>query len=468
LLLSTLEAYFRGKKELFKGLAIEKLETEWTEYPVFHIDLNIGIYNRVETLGCNLRAFLKEQEVVYGYTSSDDEDLAVRFYTLLQTACRQTGKKVVVLIDEYDKPLLDTMHNEPLLTEMRAVLRGFYGVLKSADPYLRFLLLTGVTKFAQVNVFSGLNQLRDISLDREYNGLCGITETELIADFQPELHALAQSEGVSYEQTVAEMQKRYDGYHFARNVEGVYNPFSVLNTFVSKEYRYYWFKTGTPTFLTKLVAKNDLSIPSMENDIYASQTDIEEYRSGEDNMIPFLYQSGYLTIKDYQPQTGTYILGFPNEEVRYGFLNALLVQYVPKAKDSDFNVARFVNELQAGRIDDFMSRCRAFFASVPYGQKEKTENYYQTTLYTLLTLIGQYVEMEKQSARGRADMVVTTRDTVYLFEFKMAGNGSAEDALRQIDEKGYLIPYSAGNRRVVKIGAEFSEEERTLGRWVIL
>jgi hypothetical protein len=469
LFLSTLKAYFLGKKELFEGLAIAELEKDWIEYPVFHLDMNVDKTVDMESFLSILDTNLRGLEEVWG-VNPKEKTPAARLLGLIERAHRQTGRKVVVLVDEYDKPLLDTIDNEALHELIHAQLGGFYSVLKSADEHLRFVFLTGITKFAHLNVFSQLNQLDDISLQAAYAGICGITEEELLRDFQPELHALAEYNEQTYEEAVAEMKKRYDGYHFARKSPDIYNPFSVLNVLNTKEYRDYWFKTGTPTALVKLVKKQGLSAFNLEQGIRASERDIENFRIGQDNLTPFLYQSGYLTIKEYKKEFDSYTLGFPNKEVTYGFFENLLLQYAPASDNSDFVPEAFLEDLYAGNVDAFMTRIRALFAGIPYSKEKdgaRNEDFYQSVLYLLFSLWGQYAQMEKASARGRADLVVFRPDTVYVFEFKMMNNGTAEDALKQIDDKGYAIPYSAGTRKVVKVGAEFSAEERTLSRWVI-
>ncbi|MDR2619253.1 MAG: ATP-binding protein, partial [Treponema sp.] len=349
--------------------------------------------------------------------------------------------------------------------EIRKGLKAFYGVLKTADPWLRFVLLTGVTKFSQVSVFSDLNQLRDISLDRNYAGLCGITAPELTAVFEPELRVLAQDNGMSYEEVLAETQKRYNGYHFARDSEGIFNPFSILNTLASRDFRYYWFQTGTPTFLIKLLQQADFDIRRFAGGISVDPASIYDYRIQGGNPIPILYQSGYLTITGYDAETKLFRLGFPNEEVEYGFLNALLPYYGPGPAEQGFFIGEFFADLRAGDTDGFMTRLKAFFSSIPYELNDKTERYYQTVFYLVFRLLGQYAGAEVRGAVGRADAVVTTKDTVYVFEFKLAGRGTAEEALRQIDEKGYLIPWTAGGKKLVKVGAVFDPAARTLGEW---
>ncbi|GHT54368.1 hypothetical protein FACS189446_3840 [Bacteroidia bacterium] len=315
LFLSTLKAYFLGKKELFEGLAIAGLEKEWAEYPVFYIDFNVGIYTNTQSLRDSLHTKLARLEEQWG-KEVEEKDFAGRFEGLIRRAYEQTGNKVVVLVDEYDKPLLGTMDDLQVNDEIRKILKGFYGVLKSSDAYLRFVFLTGVTKFSKVSVFSDLNQLQDISMDNQFSGICGITETELIRNFQPELHALAEKTGKTYEETIFEMKKCYDGYHFAKESEDMYNPFSVLNTFARLDFGEYWYETGTPTFLVKMLKDIDFDIETLENSLPFSVRSITDYRIENRNPVPILYQSGYLTIKDYDRQLDEYTLGYPNEEVK--------------------------------------------------------------------------------------------------------------------------------------------------------
>ncbi|MDR3329185.1 MAG: ATP-binding protein [Prevotellaceae bacterium] len=470
LLITTLKAYFLGKKELFEGLAVEALEKEWTAYPVFHIDFNGANYggDGMSALRSHLNSLLHDFEAKWQCPVQEGSDLSARFRNLIQYTCEHTGLKVVVLIDEYDKPLLETMDNPQRSEEFRTFFKGFYGVIKGSDAYLRFVMLTGVTKFSQVSIFSDLNQLVDISMDEEYAGICGISETELLQHFEPEIRTLAKKQKMSYKATLAELKKRYDGYHFAMNSEGMYNPFSLLNTFNSQAFRDYWFKTGTPTFLVKMLKNADFDIRKLENDITISARSVTDYRADNSNPIPVLYQSGYLTIKGYRPQYEAYTLGFPNGEVEYAFLSELLPLYVPSpVVCQDFWVGTFIDELLAGEVDSFMGRLRALFADIPYDLNDTTEKHYHYGFYLIFKLMGQFVLSEVHSARGRADAVVVAGSTVYVFECKITEQASAVDALRQISDRGYHLPYATDGRKVVKVGAEFSAEERTIKRWLV-
>ena len=354
LLLSTFEAYFQGRKDLFRGLAIEKLETEWTQYPVFHLDLNAEKYDSKEALERMLSRNLSLWEESWGADAAEDS-ISSRFAGVLRRACEQTGKQVVVLIDEYDKPLLQALLDEPLLEEYRRILKAFYGVLKSADCYLRFVFLTGVTKFAQVSVFSDLNQLQDISLWPDYSALCGITKEELVRTFTPEIERLGTCNGMDFNATLDEMVRMYDGYHFYPHCEGVFNPFSVLNACKSKTLDSFWFQTGTPTYLVDLLKQSDYDLRLLVDGMEVTSSAFSEYRAEANNPLPMIYQSGYLTIKDYDKEVNLYTLGFPNDEVRYGFLN-FLVPYYTRVTDDEtgFHIAKFMRDLRAGNVDRYI------------------------------------------------------------------------------------------------------------------
>ncbi|WP_087880599.1 ATP-binding protein [Parabacteroides timonensis] len=466
LLISTLEAYFRGKKELFKGLAIEKLEKDWFEYPVLHLDLNAEKYVASESLSLLLSNHLTRWEEIYG-VGKDESSLSTRFAGIIRRAYEKSGKQVVVLIDEYDKPLLQALGDEALLESYQSTLKAFYGVLKSADPYLQFVLLTGVTKFAHVSVFSDLNQLNDISMTRQYATLCGMTKDELTANFMNEITDLGDANDLTVEETVATLTKKYDGYHFHPAVEGVFNPFSVLNVLEKQDFSNYWFQTGTPTFLIKLLKKSNYDLRRIIEGVELRASAFSEYRVDANNPIPVIYQSGYLTIKDYDKEFQNYTLRFPNEEVEYGFLNFIVPFYTPVSDDeSGFYIEQFIRELRAGETDAFLTRLKAFFADFPYELNDRTERHYQVVFYLVFKLMGQFCDAEVRSARGRADAVVKTKDYIYVFEFKL--DGSAADAVRQIDEKGYLIPYVADNRTLIKVGVSFSAEERNISEWITI
>ena len=466
LLISTFEAYFQGRKDLFEGLAIEKLETEWKEYPVFHLDLNAEKYDSKEALEQVLSRNLSLWEDRWGKDAAEDT-IASRFAGVLRRTYEQTGKQAVVLIDEYDKPLLQAILDEPLLEEYRRTLKAFYGVLKSADRYLRFVFLTGVTKFAQVSVFSDLNQLNDISMDYAYNSLCGITKEELSSNFVPEIKNLGEFLGLTFEEIVDRLEKQYDGYHFCEDTTvGLFNPFSVLNALQKLKLGNYWFQTGTPTYLVDLLKQSDYDLRLLINGIETTNSAFSEYRAEANNPLPMIYQSGYLTIKHYDIEVDLYSLKFPNYEVCYGFLNFLVPYYTNVSDDeTGFHIAKFIRELRSGDIEAFMERLKVFFAGMPYELSENTERHYQAIFYVVFTLMGQFVETEVRSARGRADAVVKTKDFIFVFEFKL--NGTAEEALKQIDEKGYLIPYTLDGRKLVKVGVNFSKEKRNIDCYVI-
>lgn len=466
LLISTLEAYFLGKKELFKGLAIEQLEQDWIAYPVLHLDLNAEKYDSPEALIAILERHLFIWEDIWGRNTREITP-SDRFTGIIRRANEQTGRQVVVLIDEYDKPLLQVFSNEALLDNYRTTLKAFYGVLKSADPYLKFVFLTGVTKFAHVSIFSDLNQLKDISMFPDYASLCGITLEELKQNFRPEIEAVAGENEYTYEQTLDRLAQKYDGYHFRENTPGMFNPFSLLNALDSRKLDNFWFQTGTPTFLVELLKKSEFDMRQLIDGIETEASAFTEYRLEANNPVPLIYQSGYLTIKGYNREFELYKLQFPNEEVRYGFLS-FIAPFYSSITDSDkgFYIGKFVRELRVGDVDAFLTRLRAFFADFPYELNARTERHYQVVFYLVFKLMGQFCDAEVRSARGRADAVVKTKDYIYVFEFKL--DGSADEALAQIDSKGYLIPYTADERQLVKVGVSFDAGERNVGEWKVV
>jgi hypothetical protein len=465
LLLSTIGAYLEGRRELFAGLALEKLEKDWTVHPVLRLDLNAEHYTSTSALEGILDSHLRRWEGVHG--TSDETSLSRRFLAVIRQAREHSGQRVVVLIDEYDKPLLASLGQTELHAAFKGILKSFYGVLKSADPYLKFAILTGVTKFGQVSVFSDLNQLIDLTLHPAYATLCGLTEEELLATFQPELQALAESEGLGEQDCLEKIRYWYNGYHFHPAAIGVYNPFSTLNMLAQQEFVPFWFATGTPTFLVELLKSSDYDLRDLEG-VELGQDEFVNYRADPDRPLPVIYQSGYLTIKGYDPRLRLYTLGYPNAEVRYSFLSFLLPSYSGTMQETtrSFAVAAFAREVESGQPEAFLKRLRAFFAGIPYELSDRTERHYQVIFYLVFTLLGQFIQAELRSAKGRADAVVSSAGIVYVFEFKL--QGSAEEALRQIDHQGYLVPFSADGRRLFKIGVEFDPEERNLGRWLIV
>ena len=465
LLISTLEAYFLGKKELFEGLAIEKLEKDWTVYPIFHMDLNTEKYDTRESLDSILNFTLEKWEQQYG-TAPSETTFALRFRGLIERAYKQTGQRVVILIDEYDKPMLQAIGNEELQKEFRNTMKAFYSVLKTMDGCIQFAFLTGVTKFGKVSVFSDLNNLDDISMRNQYIDICGVSEKELHDNLEIELHELADIKGVSYHEICDKLREYYDGYHFTHNSIGIYNPFSLLNTFKYKEFGSYWFETGTPTYLVELLKKHHYDLRRMAHE-ETSVSVLNSIDSASDNPIPVIYQSGYLTIKGYDEEFGIYSLGFPNREVEEGFIKFLLPFYAnTNAVESEFEIQKFVREIRIGDYDSFFRRLRSFFADTPYELIRDLELHYQNVLFIVFKLVGFYVKAEYHTSEGRIDLVLQTDKFVYVIEFKL--DGTAEDALRQINEKHYALPFEAGgNRRLFKIGVNFNAKMRNIEKWIV-
>ena len=465
LLLSTLKAYFEGKKELFEGLAIADLEKDWTEYPVIHLDLNAERYVTLEELENLLDTNLRKWETLYDSTEQNNNSLSLRFAHLIQCIRQRTGKKVVVLIDEYDKPILQAIGNEDLQDQFRNTLKAFYGVLKSADADLRFTMLTGVTKFGKVSVFSDLNNLNDISMDERFVEVCGITETELHQYFDEEIDALAQQNRQTKEEAYAELRKRYDGYHFCENSVGMYNPFSVLNTLEKRSYKDYWFATGTPTYLVELLKKSGFDLQSLSN-YETSESALSSIHRAEINPMPVLFQSGYLTIKGYDEEFDVYKLDYPNEEVRQGFIEFLLPYYTYCQTSAQKTIVRdFVLSLRGGDADKFMKLMQSLLADTPYELIRELENHYQNVMYIITKLMGFYVQAEYRTSRGRIDLLIGTDKYIYIIELKF--EGSAEEAMKQIVSKDYALPFAADGREIVRIGANVSKETRNIEQWVI-
>ncbi|MGI5084154.1 ATP-binding protein [Treponema putidum] len=480
LLLSTLKAYFLGQKELFKGLKIEKFEEAekenrgiWQEYPVLYLDFNLSKYETREDLESLLNNHLCRWEELYGSKDSENT-LTERFFGVISRSYEKTGRQAVILIDEYDKPLLQTMWKDEALNETyRTILKGFFGVIKSADQYLRFAFLTGVTKFSKISIFSDLNNLRDLSLLSDYSAICGISQEELEADFKPEIKNLAEKNNLTYDEALAKLKQRYDGYKFSETGTNMYNPFSLLNVFADGRMRDYWFATGTPTFLVEYLKKAYYNIPDLDGNIQLDEQGLNEYRADPILPLPILFQSGYLTIKDYNDFAGLYRLGFPNDEVRYGFLHNLMPAYTSiRADKTGLSIWEFYEQIEAGDVDGFMQKMKGIISGIPYDNlTEKDlalrEQNYQTAVYLVFALMNQFVHTEVHCATGRADCIVEFKDKVYIFEFKLTSNETAENAIKQIKEKGYADKYSGSGKKVIAIGSSFDEEKRTIADWVV-
>ena len=464
LLISTLEAYFQGKRELFEGLAMEKLEKDWIKYPILHLDLNTQKYDTPESLEDKLNRTLIEWERLYGAEPAENS-LAMRFEGIIQRAYTQTGQRVVILVDEYDKPMLQAIGNEALQKSFRETLKAFYGALKSKDGCIQIGVLTGVTKFGKVSVFSDLNNLDDISMWNEYIELCGISEREIHENLEAELYEFADARGITYDKLCAELKECYDGYHFTHNSIGMYNPFSLLNAFKRKEFGSYWFETGTPTYLVKLLKKHHYNLERMAHEETDAQV-LNSIDSESTNPIPVIYQSGYLTIKGYDERFGIYSLGFPNREVEEGFMKFLLPFYAHVNQvESPFEIQKFVREVRSGDYDSFFHRLQSFFADTTYELIRDQEVHYQNVIFILSKLMGFYVKAEYNTSHGRIDMVLQTNKFIYIMEFKL--EGTAEEALKQINEKQYALPFEADGRKIFKIGVNFSAKTRNIEKWIV-
>ena len=462
LLVTTLESYFSGRKELFRGLAMEGLEKDWTEYPVLHFDFSGTKYFSESALEEQLDLQLSGFESIYGKGEGEISP-AGRFGGIIRRAYRQTGRQVVFLVDEYDAPLLDSNSDPELQERLRNMLRSFYSVVKMSDAMLRFVFITGISKFSQMSIFSELNSLQNISMKDRFSAICGITQREVEEQLRPDVEALAQKNGETYEEALEHLKKMYDGYHFSPECEDIYNPFSLLSCLNDRRYSKFWFSSGTPTFLIEMLRKCSFDIETLEG-ITTSAEQFDVPTEHITNPVPVLYQSGYLTIKDYNFAADLYTLAYPNDEVRLGFINSLIPYYINDVQltRSSF-VYDFTEDLRAGDLDSCMRRITAFFASIPYDLENKTEKHYHTIFYLLFSMMGLYVESEVRSAVGRADIVLKTGTHIYVFELKV--DGSAEDALKQIDSKGYLVPYTADGRKLVKVGVNFDSATRTVSDW---
>ena len=470
LFLSTLRAYWQGKKDLFEGLDIVRLEADnpdaWQPHPVFYFDFNGKNYQSGTALEAVLDAYLSEWEEEYGGDSS--RPLEERFQKLLSTAAKKSGKRCVVLVDEYDKSLLETLRDPALQEHNKAVFKGFFGALKSFDNYLQFVFITGVTKFSKVSIFSDLNQLEDISFDAAYAAICGITEEEMVATFHPEIQAMAKAQDLSEENCLTKLRETYDGYRFHHKGTGVYNPFSLLNALKKREFGSYWFETGTPSFLAKKVNETGLAVSAFINrTLYADELALSDYRIENPDPVPLLYQTGYLTLWNYDTTLKLYTLGFPNEEVRNGFLKSLLQAYLPQTiANTGKDVVALYRCVINGDTCGIRSILTALFAGIPYTSVSNPfEHYFESILYIVFVLLGVYVKCEVHSSRGRADCIVETANYVYIFEFKL--DQSADAALAQIEEKQYALAYAADARKLFKIGVNFDSSMRNVSDWKV-
>ena len=468
LLLSAMKLYWEGKKELFKGLRIEELEAgnedAWQPFPVFYFDFNGDNYleTPVETVLDNR---LRDWEEIYG-NQYQDRTLGDRFQKLLELAAGKEGLRCVVLVDEYDKPLLDTIDNLGLQKHNKEVFKGFFSRLKKADEYIQFIFITGVTKFHKVSIFSDLNQLKDISLTRDFSGICGITEDELSRYFQEEIADLAAEQSLSTDACMELLRQTYDGYHFHQNGVSVYNPYSLLNAFSDGELGSYWYETGTPSFLISKLKEDAFDVRKFtDRTLYANEGTLKDYTGDMADPIPLLYQTGYLTIADYDKNRKRYTLCFPNEEVKYGFLESLMPSYVPAATaGKGLDIFTLEEYVEKGDTEGIKNVLTALFASIPYTREaDPFEHYFQSVIYLVFTLLGKFAVCEMHTFSGRIDCKVETRNFIYLFEFKR--DADVEEALSQIDSKDYTLPFRADSRKLYKIGVTFDSSRRILSGW---
>lgn len=466
LFLSTLQAYFEGKKDLFEGTYLATKEKEWNEYPVLKLDLNAENYEAApaEILSQRIDATLKRWEEDYP-TGYETFSYSVRFEQIIEAAAKKYGRGVVILIDEYDKPLLQAIGKRDEQDAIRGILKGFYGVLKSMDQYIKFAFLTGVTKFGKVSVFSDLNNMKDISMIPKYWDICGVSEEELKSNFDYDITQLASENDMPKEECFDTLRRRYDGYHFHSKKDGLYNPFSLLNTFDRMEFGSYWFETGTPTYLVNLLQYHEWNLAQLEF-INVSEKDLNNVDSESSNPIPVIYQSGYLTIKNYNPRFKKYELGFPNEEVEEGFVEFLAPFYFfKKSKRTGFDISAFVEDVESGKVEQFCKRLKSLFADTPYELVKDLENHYQNLVWIIFKLMGFYTQPEYHTSEGRIDLLIETPGYIYVMEFKL--DGTAEEAMEQIKSKDYSLPFEIDGRKVFRIGMNFSNETRNIEKYII-
>ena len=463
LLVSTLQAYFEGKRELFKGLAMERLEKEWVEYPVLRFDMSLGKHMEKDQLERYLLYIVEENEKRFGL-SSNHPDPNVRMKSLITSVYEKTGKQVVILIDEYDAPLLDVVHEDTMLPVLRNVMRNFYSPLKASDPYLQFVFLTGITKFSQLSIFSELNNLTNISMFPEFAGICGITREEVLTQMQDYIERLARANEWTIEEATSRLKQQYDGYHFAWPSPDLFNPFSLLNAFNANRINNYWFASGTPTYLIEMMRRfgtQPADIHLMEGDA----SDFDAPTEGMTTIMPLLYQSGYVTIKGYDRDFNYYRLDIPNREVRIGLTRSLIPAYItPNTLVVNNTARRMAQRLAQGDVDGAMELLQQFLLTVPYCDNANSEGHYQQVLYIIFTLVtGYFADVEVRTPTGRVDMVLRTKQALYLFELKL--NKSAQAALDQINLKDYASKFALSGLPIVKVGINFDPERRTIGEW---
>ena len=465
LLSSTFHCYFEGKKELFEGLKAGDMKKDWTRHPVFHFDMSSAKHKDEAQLLEELDKKLYVYEQVYG-RGEKDVNVNQRLEGLVTRSFEQTGERAVIIIDEYDAPLLDVMNDKQRLEPLRQIMRNFYSPIKSLDPYLRFVFITGINKFAQLSIFSELNNLQNISMMPEYSAICGISQAELETVFREQIAALAEEQEVSYEEALEGLKDNYDGYHFSYRSEDIYNPFSLIKALNERRFGSYWFDSATPTYLYERLRRNPIDETELDSLPLVPQSDFDVSPEISDNSLPMLYQTGYLTIKSYDTRMQLYTLGYPNKEVKIGFTRGLLNEYPSKAATASGFVAHFYAAMDSQDIDLAMSKLQAYLAGIPNDLENKSEKHYQTIIYLIFSLLGFYIRTEVKTATGRADAVCRTDNSIYVFEFKV--DGSAEDALKQIDEKGYMLPYRfEDGKRLVKVGVNISSQTRTVEKWIV-
>ena len=465
LLTSTLHSYFSGRKELFHGLAMEKLEKEWTEYPVLHFDMSTAKHANSEQLLQELNLKLYGYEQIYGRLE-EEVNPNQRLMGLIKRAYEQTGKKVVVLIDEYDAPLLDVVHERENLDVLRNIMRNFYSPLKACDPYLRYVFLTGITKFSQLSIFSELNNIKNISMDEPYAAICGISEDEIRLQMKDDLGGLAKKLEITPEEALMKLKENYDGYHFTSPSPDIYNPFSLLNAFADGKFGSYWFGSGTPTYLVKMLDKfgvkpSEIGRRQLKSSVFDAPTEAMT------DAVPLLYQSGYITIKDYNKMLDLYTLDIPNKEVRLGLMESLLPYYVNnKTPEATTMVAYLFYDIQNGDMDAALHRLQEFLSTIPYCDNTRFEGHYQQVFYIIFSLLGYYVDVEVRTPRGRVDIVLRTKTTLYVMELKL--DKSAGEAMEQIDLKNYPERFALCGLPVVKVAVSFDNERCTIGDWEII